>query len=59
MAAMKYAGLLCAVMLCGCVGTESSSGKTTGGTLVISIGGDPDVLIPSLVQSVQAGAMTI
>jgi peptide/nickel transport system substrate-binding protein len=57
MAAMKYAGLLCAALLCGCVGTESPSGKT-GGTLVISIGGDPDVLIPSLVQSTQALEMT-
>jgi peptide/nickel transport system substrate-binding protein len=58
MAAMKYAGLLCAVMLCGCVGTESSSGKATGGTLVISTVGDPDVLIPSLVQSVQGAQVT-
>jgi peptide/nickel transport system substrate-binding protein len=58
MAAMKYAGLLCAVMLCGCVGTDSSAGKTTGGTLVISIGGDPDALIPSLVQSVAGAEMT-
>jgi peptide/nickel transport system substrate-binding protein len=58
MAAMKYAGLLCAIVVFGCVGNESSAAKTTGGTLVISIGGDPDVLIPSLVQSVQAGEMT-
>src|ERR1700716_4277328 len=58
MASMKYAGLLCAVMLCGCVGTESSSGKSTGGTLAISIGGDPDILIPSFVQSVQGAEIT-
>jgi peptide/nickel transport system substrate-binding protein len=58
MAAMKYAGLLFAVMLCGCVGTESPSGKTTGGTLAISTVGDPDVLIPSLVQSVQGAQIT-
>jgi len=58
MAAMKYAGLLCAVMLCGCAGTESRSAKTTGGTLVISTVGDPDVLIPSLVQSVQGAQIT-
>ena len=53
MAAMRYARLLCAVWLCGCVGTESS-GRNAGGTLAISTGGDPDVLIPSLVQSTQA-----
>lgn len=54
MAAMKYSLLLFSVLLLGCVGTESSSAKPTGGTLVISTGGDPDVLIPSLVSSVQA-----
>ncbi|PYP53275.1 MAG: hypothetical protein DMD39_05275 [Gemmatimonadetes bacterium] len=53
MAAMRYAGLLCALFACGCVGTESSAGNA-GGTLAISTGGDPDVLIPSLLQSVQA-----
>jgi len=58
MAAMRYAGLLCALAMCGCVGTESSSAKSSGGTLAISTGGDPDVLIPSLVQSVQAAQMT-
>ena len=58
MAAMKYAGLLCAVMVYGCVGTESSSGKSTGGTLAISVGGDPDVLIPAFVQSVQGAEIT-
>jgi len=58
MAAMRYAGLLCALAMCGCVGTESSSAKNSGGTLAISTGGDPDVLIPSLVQSVQAAQMT-
>lgn len=54
MAAMKHARLLCIVLLFACVGTESPSAKPTGGTLVISTGGDPDVLIPSLVSSVQA-----
>ena len=54
MAAMRYAGLLCALFACGCVGTESSSAGNAGGTLAISTGGDPDVLIPSLLQSVQA-----
>ena len=58
MAAMKYARLLCALVACGCVGTESSSAKNPGGTLAISTGGDPDILIPSLVQSVQAAQMT-
>ena len=42
MAAMRYAGLLCALFACGCVGTESSAGNA-GGTLAISTGGDPDV----------------
>ena len=54
MAAMKRTGLLCVALLCACVGTESQSGKPTGGTLVISTGGDPDILIPSLLGSVQA-----
>jgi peptide/nickel transport system substrate-binding protein len=52
MAAMRYSLILCAVFLGGCVGTESS-GKNSGGTLAISTGGDPDALIPPLVQSVQ------
>ena len=54
MAALNRARLLCAVLLCACVGTESQSGKSTGGTLVISTGGDPDVLVPALLSSVQA-----
>jgi len=58
MAAMKRAQLLGVVLLCACVGTESPSGKATGGTLVISTGGDPDVLIPSLLSSVQAAQIT-
>ena len=57
MAAMRHARILCALLLCGCVATESSSDKNTGGTLAISTGGDPDVLIPSLVQTVQAAQM--
>lgn len=56
MAAIGRAGLLWALLICGCVGTESPR-KDSGGTLVISTGGDPDVLIPSLVQSVQAAQM--
>jgi peptide/nickel transport system substrate-binding protein len=58
MAAMRYARLLCALVVCGCVGTESSSANNSGGTLAISTGGDPDVLIPSLVQSVQGAQIT-
>lgn len=57
MAAMRYARILCALLLCGCVAGESSSDKNTGGTLAISTGGDPDVLIPSLAQTVQAAQM--
>jgi len=54
MAPMRYGRILWAVLLCGCVGTESSSARSSGGTLAISTGGDPDILIPSLLQSVQA-----
>jgi hypothetical protein len=46
MAAMRYTRLLCALVVCGCVGGESSATKNSGGTLAISTGGDPDVLIP-------------
>jgi peptide/nickel transport system substrate-binding protein len=58
MSAMKYAGFLCAIVVFGCVGTESSSGKNSGGTLAISVGADPDVLIPSLVQSTVGAEIT-
>lgn len=54
MAAMKHSRLFWIVALSACVGTEAPSQRPTGGTLVISTGGDPDVLIPSLVSSVQA-----
>src|SRR5215212_4294432 len=56
MAALRHVGLLCALVACGCAGSESA-GKSSGGTLAISIGGDPDVLIPSLVQTTQAAEM--
>jgi peptide/nickel transport system substrate-binding protein len=56
MAAMKQARLLWIVALFACAG-ESASQKPAGGTLVISTGGDPDVLIPSLVSTVQAAQM--
>ena len=58
MAAMKHARLLCALALVGCTGSESTSSVTTGGTLAISVGGDPDVLIPSLVSILQASQIT-
>src|ERR1700674_1466603 len=58
MAAMRYAGFLCALVVCGCVGTESPSANNAGGTLAISPGGDPDVLIPSLAQSITAAQIT-
>jgi len=51
---LNRARLLCALLLCACVGTESQSGKSTGGTLVIAAGGDPDILVPALLSSVQA-----
>ena len=54
MAALNRARLLCAVLLCACVGSETQSGKSAGGTLVISTGGDPDILVPALLSSVQA-----
>jgi peptide/nickel transport system substrate-binding protein len=54
MAAMRTAVLMCGLLAWGCVGAESSA-RSAGGTLVISTGGDPDVLIPSLVQSIQGG----
>jgi peptide/nickel transport system substrate-binding protein len=54
MAAMNRALVLCILFLCACVGTESPSAKSTGGTLVNSIGGDPDILVPPLLSTVQA-----
>ncbi|HEY6089808.1 MAG TPA: peptide ABC transporter substrate-binding protein [Gemmatimonadaceae bacterium] len=59
MAAMKRVRLLCIVLLCACVGSESSSDKPGGGTLVItSGGGDPDILVPSLLSTVQAAEIS-
>jgi peptide/nickel transport system substrate-binding protein len=51
MAAMRYAGIFCALVFCAC-GTESA--KSAGGTMAIAAGGDPDVLIPTLVQTTTA-----
>lgn len=58
MAAMKRALLLGIVFLCACVGTESSSTKPSGGTLVIAAGGDPDILVPALLSTVQAAEIS-
>jgi peptide/nickel transport system substrate-binding protein len=55
MAAMNRTHVLCVLLLCACVGTESQSAKSRGGTLVNSIGGDPDILVPPLLSTVQAG----
>jgi peptide/nickel transport system substrate-binding protein len=58
MAAMKHIRLLCVLAFLACVGSESTSTGKSGGTLAISTGGDPDVLIPSLASTVQATQMT-
>jgi peptide/nickel transport system substrate-binding protein len=58
MATMKHLRLLCALaLIAGCMGSESTPGGRSGGTLAISTGGDPDVLIPSLVSTTQAAQM--
>lgn len=56
MAALKKVLALTAALLCACSegGGRSAAG---GGTLVIATGGDPDVLVPELVQRVQAAQM--
>jgi peptide/nickel transport system substrate-binding protein len=58
MATMTRIRLLCVLGLLGCVGSESTSSGGSGGTLVISTGGDPDVLIPLLASTVQAAQIT-
>jgi len=58
MAALKRKLLLCVLLVFACVGTESPSGAPTGGTLVISTGADPDILMPSLLSSVLAAQIT-
>jgi peptide/nickel transport system substrate-binding protein len=54
LATMKHARILCALLLFACAGPESTPGGRYGGTLTITAGGDPDVIIPSLVSTVQA-----
>jgi peptide/nickel transport system substrate-binding protein len=58
MATMKDVQILCTLaLLTACGGPEPNPGGRSGGTLSISTGGDPDVLIPSLVSTVQAAQM--
>lgn len=58
MAAMRRARLLWVLLSIACAGGESPSAKAAGGTLVISAGGDPDILIPSLLSSTLAAQIT-
>ncbi len=55
MASLKLVALLAVV---ACVGTEGPPPKGTGGTLVISTAGDPDLLIPGLTSSLQGTQIT-
>ncbi len=57
MATMKHVRLLWILGLFACVASESTPRGSSDGTLTISIGGDPDVLIPSLVSTTQAAEM--
>src|ERR1700694_4363891 len=57
MATMKHVRLLWVLGLFACVASESTPTGSSGGTLTISTGGDPDVLIPSLVSTTQAAEM--
>jgi peptide/nickel transport system substrate-binding protein len=58
MAAVKHLQLLCVFAIIGCARSEAASLKDSGGTLVIAAGGDPDVLIPSLVSTTQAAEIS-
>lgn len=53
MAPMRYSWILCIALFCGC-GTSESGGPSYGGTLAISTGGGPDVLVPALLQTTTA-----
>ncbi|HEY8831166.1 MAG TPA: peptide ABC transporter substrate-binding protein [Gemmatimonadaceae bacterium] len=55
---MKQVRILCALGLLACVGSEPTARASAGGTLTIASGGDPDVLIPSLVSTTQAAEIT-
>jgi peptide/nickel transport system substrate-binding protein len=54
MATMKHVRLLCVLWLLACTGSESAPGRGPSGTFAISTGGDPDILIPSLVSTTKA-----
>ncbi|MDQ6770646.1 MAG: ABC transporter substrate-binding protein, partial [Gemmatimonadota bacterium] len=58
MATMKHVRLLCLMAFFACAGSESGSRGSSGGTLTISTGGDPDVLIPTLVATTQAAQIS-
>lgn len=59
MAPLRFVSLFALAGVVACTGTESASPpKNAGGTLVISTPGDPDVLIPALVSSIQASQIT-
>ena len=55
MASLRFAAV---VILAACVGTEGPPPKPSGGTLVISAAGDPDILIPGLAANIQATQIT-
>lgn len=55
MASLKLAGIL---VLVACAGTEGPPAKPSGGTLVISTAGDPDILIPGLASTIQGTQIT-
>src|SRR5687768_4661299 len=48
MATLRFAAL---ILLAACVGTEGPAPSSSGGTLVISAGATPDVLIPGVTAS--------
>src|SRR6476646_9606135 len=50
---MKASFLAVLVFALGCTARDTSPGAGGGGTLVISTGGDPNSLLPPLVESTQ------
>ena len=55
MAALKLSVLF---FLVACVGTEGPPPRSSGGTLVISTAGGPDVLIPAVTSTIQGSQIT-
>lgn len=55
MATLRLAAL---VLLVGCVGTEGPAPSSSGGTLVISAGASPDILIPGVTASIQGNQIS-